>query len=711
MPKLFVHKDYVDDEVAKLRHELNELKSHVHKTLQWHCATTVDIGEEQNTDKTQTGTESETSVKTGFSLAVDADEKTRTTWTSNASLADEDITFQKRSAWSIPLVLNWSNLSESIFASLLLILNVTTQLLLTIVLVSPGFIGEDFFKKLESARNWRRSFAHDIKYASMSDRSLATMVCDEDGSLIFSTAQAGLVAEINSYLGLSKSGDGAFQLPYFQPGVMLSVLCILLWAICIGRELRNVWSVARALRYTGHLGGTWQDLPWQRALSMAVVCLSRTAVAVALLISGSMWLARTTSITELMLNCVALEAVLHVDEFIFTALVPTNLQQLIRTLPPVKIPKGRRWPLVENCILFLGLTAALVLPYSLLHAPLSKTMVAVKMELCAGNLEFVMGVKDDLVRVVPTRTSVSDLPEMTYIETAVLEYAFPSKVKKPVAVPIEELDVTRTYELLSQGYGVWKRERDICRQHNENGTNFSAYLASAAFAVGMPGATSCEELKFYCSDSAPAKWIFSNAALWLRLACPRTCGCTTPLASPVVRTPRWGCQSACIQESFGFGLSRDSPFVGQVPNFTLGCKDVSPGTPGFEGLQHFWDHFVTLSSIHNAYDYSQQQSVVEFAAWAREVGCPAIAYQPVDLMGNLACRGSSKYLPLAWFCPQTCGCATSRNTERDYFCFAYDYCPMHVLPDEEPAAWQLILKHDLLETLMNPDLLSYQTED
>ena len=52
---------------------------------------------------------------------------------------------------------------------------------------------------------------------------------------------------------------------------------------------------------------------------------------------GSRWLARTTSITELMLNCVALEAVLHVDEFIFTALVPTNLQLGNRVLEMVDL--------------------------------------------------------------------------------------------------------------------------------------------------------------------------------------------------------------------------------------------------------------------------------------------------------------------------------------------------------------------------------------
>ena len=363
---------------------------------------------------------------------------------------------------------------------------------------------------------------------------------------------------------------------------------------------------------------------------------------------------------------------------------------------------------MENLLLGLMLTAALVLPYALLLEPLAETMLAVKIELCGGNLEFVMGVKDDLVRVVTTSASVSSSTNLTYIETAVQEYAFPSSVQERLSRPVLEPDITRAREMLNQGYGDWKREKDLCLQHGE-GTNSSDFIASAAFAVGKPGATSCEELKYYCSDSAH-DWLFSNAAVWLRMACPRSCGCTKPFVLPIMRTPRWGCSLACIQESYNFSYSALSPLFGNAPNFSAGCKDVAYGTEAFHGLQLFYALFVDLMSVHNNYDYSQHQEIVEFAAWASYVGCPALRVQPVDFSGNLACRGSSKYLPLAWFCPETCGCASSGNTERDHFCFAYDYCPMHVLPNEIDKAWRLIRKYDLLKTLMNPQLLSYDAE-
>ena len=44
--------------------------------------------------------------------------------------------------------------------------------------------------------------------------------------------------------------------------------------------------------------------------------LIRTCIALLLLIAGIRWLARTTSITECMLNAVALNAILDVDELL-----------------------------------------------------------------------------------------------------------------------------------------------------------------------------------------------------------------------------------------------------------------------------------------------------------------------------------------------------------------------------------------------------------
>ena len=253
-----------------------------------------------------------------------------TTPSSAKALSQEMVCFDTKSAWSIPLVLSRDNPVESTFASLLLMMNATMQILFTIILVSPEFLGVGLSEQLESARVWRRSSAHDVQYVDLSKRSLGNRVCAEDGSLIFSTAQSDRISEINSYLGLDSL---AFELPNFQPGVLLSVLCILLWNICIFGELRSVWYVLRGMlmstRWVSEtnenrcVADVWQfsrnftellvktcmpGLSWKRTIIMTLVCVGRAVVACALLTSGSIWLGYTTSISELMLNSVALEA-------------------------------------------------------------------------------------------------------------------------------------------------------------------------------------------------------------------------------------------------------------------------------------------------------------------------------------------------------------------------------------------------------------------
>ena len=189
------HSVVLAEEVSKLRSEISELMAQVHEIgelkarvgeiaelkaqvqeLQnwtgWTVSIDVDAIIQAETSKLQTSTER------GVELAGDGklgesneNGNARTQSNISAANAENIISFERDSAWSIPLVVSWSNLCDSIFAVLLLLLNFTTQLLLTVVLVSPEFIGEDFSEKLESVRHWRRSFAHDIKYATLSERS------------------------------------------------------------------------------------------------------------------------------------------------------------------------------------------------------------------------------------------------------------------------------------------------------------------------------------------------------------------------------------------------------------------------------------------------------------------------------------------------------------------------------------------------------------
>ena len=82
------------------------------------------------------------------------------------------VCFDRKSAWSVPLVLTWQSISDGIFSILLLLLNAAMQILFTSILLSPSFLGNGFDEQVEGARIWRRSSAHDAKNMDLAQRSL-----------------------------------------------------------------------------------------------------------------------------------------------------------------------------------------------------------------------------------------------------------------------------------------------------------------------------------------------------------------------------------------------------------------------------------------------------------------------------------------------------------------------------------------------------------
>ncbi|CAE7697022.1 VPS11 [Symbiodinium sp. CCMP2592] len=574
------------------------------------------------------------------------------------------------------------------------------QILFTSILLSPSFLGNGFDEQVEGARIWRRSSAHDAKNMDLAQRSLATRVCHEDDSLIFSTGQAALVGEINSFLGLSTL---QFEDSTFEPGVLLAVLCILLWNLCIYREFRSIWFVLQGVFLSS--GASERPLSGRRAAAMAFVCLGRAAIGGSLLVAGSLWLAGTTSITELMLNSVALEAVLHVDEFIFSGLLPTRLQQQIQELPPVQVRRARRCHRAENLVLASLLAASLLLPYALLLRPLSQQMLLAKRELCFGDLDFVTSVNDGLSLGFVTR-KMEDQANQTISEIVAVDLAFRNKSdpdrerlvwlsQVPCMIPLWGSPKEATLD-------EFARETSSCYSADDDadyssGLLLPAFLRMAAFQLEQENVTSCQDMEQFCDT-------VTEAGTLLRMACPRVCGCTDPLASPLLRVKRWGCFQVCIQEAYGFSLNPGNPHYYVPPSSPLACRDAAPGP----GWVKFWDGYLEAASIYGGFDYTGRAGLnpglelfIGWVNWAKVAGCPALLANPVDVFNIEWCRGNpALFRPLAWFCPETCGCSSSGNLERDRFCFGYDHCPVHVAPNDTVAFWGMAGKYDFTKILV-----------
>ena len=126
------------------------------------------------------------------------------------------------------------------------------------------------------------------------------------------------------------------------------------------------------------------------AAALLFTYIIRAGIASVLLVAGVLWLARTTSIEELMLNAVALNAILDVDEFLFAGMTPIKIQHAIQDLEPINVRYSYQRSQIESMVHFIAVVATVLSSYLFLLVPLCETMIDVKRELCDGNRDFVV---------------------------------------------------------------------------------------------------------------------------------------------------------------------------------------------------------------------------------------------------------------------------------------------------------------------------------
>eukprot|EP00435_Cladocopium_sp_Y103_P072928 s29_g41.t2 len=336
------------------------------------------------------------------------------------------------SVWSLPLVLDFRRfpLWDSIFAVLLFLVNLGMQAMFSSILLSDDFndAGVQVEEERENARKWRMSIAHDWRYMDLSETSLVTRVCQSDGALILSTPQAELIGQINSFLGL---GPGDFEPGFLQPGIFLCSICILHWGLCVYKEFRSVWlaleaviMIPRAPRST-FIEDRLASLSTPRLVVVLVSFVLRIAIASIMLVAGINWLGRTTSITELMLNAVALNGIMDVDELLFAGFIPVSVRQSVRRLEPIKMNYSRSRSQCESFGLFLLLGATVLVPYLVYLEPLTAGMVSIKWEMCGGNQTFVVANNPEVQQIIGYRTQEARSDqEPTLSEIAVDRHKF-----------------------------------------------------------------------------------------------------------------------------------------------------------------------------------------------------------------------------------------------------------------------------------------------
>ena len=131
-----------------------------------------------------------------------------------------------------------------------------------------------------------------------------------------------------------------------------------------------------------------------RFLGVSLVMLSRLMVAGGLLYAGSLWLAYTVSLQDLMLNAVALEFVLNVDELIFISLAPLSLKYLVDNakMLPKQAPPAWKGLELSTAINFVVVAGALGVFIQSVLLPQVDTLWRVVDAICGGEHGFVYSV-------------------------------------------------------------------------------------------------------------------------------------------------------------------------------------------------------------------------------------------------------------------------------------------------------------------------------
>lgn len=555
------------------------------------------------------------------------------------------------STWNLVLVLGYteSGWLDVIIAGLMLLISAGLQVTFSIILLSKDFLGDPFDDEVSAAKSWRRKVAHDYKHMDLARTSLVSRVCNQADGLIVSNDQASLIGQINAFLGLQQED---FVPDGLRPGILLCMLCILLWCLYLCNEFRMIFvsmeaicQVPRGWR-TKVDNGRFITMSYLRFGSYILMRLARSTIAGLLLYAGIVWLANTTSISDLILNAVALGAVLDVDEMFFAALMPKKIQIKIQDLEAIKVTYSKRRSECESVLLVLAMVALMIVPWHFLVEPLGASMQEVKAAYCAGHQDFVVGLNENLgVPIGMSTTSFS----VASTNTSLIEFSVDEFLKQEdittsdfirFAFSTSDFETKRTETVLTTATNMLLcadlDEWYLNDVYHEYKTLYAPLWWSVATGLNLPPTSTCAEMAGYCDTSE---------GQLLRMVCPLTCGCTSTSANPWYKVTAQGCPTKCseIKEA---GLSELTT-----------CADTAD--EDFDWVD-FWDAYPDIMStfltLEDAASDSSVAAVITFMKTNNScTGLSTLGDEPLT-QGSWCAGKDDLWSPLAYLCPVTCLC-------------------------------------------------------
>ncbi|CAK9069412.1 unnamed protein product [Durusdinium trenchii] len=490
-------------------------------------------------------------------------------------------------------------------------------------------------EQLMEARLWRNRMAHDAKFMDLSGHSWAWRVCEN-----FEGFWGSKLREINDHLALRP--NDLEMTSAFRPGSVMCILCIFLWSLMVMKEVRMYWLTCQGLywapRSEESTEGRTVSVSSCRVWSLIFVYFLRTAIASALLAGGVLWLAKTTSLLEMMFMTAAFPMILNIDKHVFAAIMPMEIKLGIQKFPPFQLTYSRVHSQMEAFLGAFLIATVLLVTYSQLIGPRESLFLQVKRELCAGHLDFVASYNPDTQLTYAMR-EMAEVPAVRAVE----DYKFSSSSAcssgscwKPLIFTEARrfwLDTSRTMQQEAQKAPCWELSS------NESDATWALLRSSAARALlvapGETEAPSCEEMADRCLEPS---------ARLLRLACGVTCGCTE-LKSPWYRVEAQGCSSKCLAQS--------APSLLNNP-----CDNVVSN----QTWNDLWDEYVPVLSGFLKRNLSQDETsaasqLQQSVQGMKSEGCGYLLKEPFEWhTGAKWCEGHPDlFRPFADLCPESCG--------------------------------------------------------
>ena len=253
--------------------------------------------------------------------------------------------------WEAPAVVGRSGLpvSHSMNIVMAFTLNVYVQALFYVIAWKT--FAEEGLPDVEDIKQWRYTIAHDVVWADSLGVSLAGRVCGGDSSLVVSAAQKELFDELSQY---TSTFDGYLFTTAIPQGVLLCSVALVIWLLLVVDEWHALATFTVAM-FFDVVDGVRLTVGWPRFLAMVLVAGLRLAISTGLFVIGVLWLLKTTSLEDIILNAAALHFVMDVDEVVFKTLMTKRVKELLQSM---EFTSSTTWTGRWNVPLVRGLPAS-----------------------------------------------------------------------------------------------------------------------------------------------------------------------------------------------------------------------------------------------------------------------------------------------------------------------------------------------------------------